>query len=297
LLTDSHVSLILEIMNRVPARAAVLRGGRALVAASHPGPCVAVTAMAFLLTVKAAPHGTGPVLIAPAILAGQLSVGWSNDAIDAERDTRTGRADKPLATGQLSRRFTWSAAIVALVTALTLPLAISFATTLISAVTLIAAWAYNAGLKATVASGLPYMVAFGLLPAIATSTLPSHPLPRWWIIAIAATLGLGAHFANVLPDLAADRASGINGLPQRIAARFGERAVRASAVALLLAATIALAITASPGRRWIAVTGVAAAAGLAIVSARGRGQVPFLTAMGIAGVDVLMFAVGGESLT
>jgi 4-hydroxybenzoate polyprenyltransferase len=253
--------------------------------------------MAFLLTVKAAPHGTGPVLIAPAILAGQLSVGWSNDAIDAERDTRTGRTDKPLATGQLSRRFTWAAAIIALVTALALPLAISFATALISAITLVAAWAYNAGLKATLASGLPYMVAFGLLPAIATSTLPAHPLPHWWIIAIAAMLGLGAHFANVLPDLAADRATGINGLPQRVAARFGERAVRASAVALLLAATIALAITASPGRRWITVTGVAAAAGLAIVSARGRGQVPFFAAMGIAGVDVLMFAVGGESLT
>jgi 4-hydroxybenzoate polyprenyltransferase len=270
---------------------------RALVAASHPGPCVAVTAMAFLLTVKAAPHGTGLVLIAPAVLAGQLSVGWSNDAIDAERDSACGRADKPLATGQLSRRFAWTAAIIALVTALTLPLAISVATALISAITLVAAWAYNAGLKATLASGLPYMVAFGLLPAIATSTLPSHPLPHWWIIAIAATLGLGAHFANVLPDLAADRATGIDGLPQRIAARFGERTVRASAVALLLTATIALAITASPGRRWIAVTGVAVAAGLAIVSARGRGQVPFFTAMGIAGVDVVMFAVGGESLT
>jgi 4-hydroxybenzoate polyprenyltransferase len=275
---------------------------RALVAASHPGPCVAVTAMAFLLTVKAAAHGSGPALIAPAILAGQLSVGWSNDAIDAERDTLTGRTDKPLATGQLSRRFTWTAAIIAAITALVLPLAISPATAVISAITLVAAWAYNAGLKATLASGLPYMVAFGLLPAIATSTLPSHPLPHWWITAIAATLGLGAHFANVLPDLAADRVTGINGLPQRIAARFstqqrGERAIRASAVALLLAATIALAVTASPGRRWVAITGVAAAVVLAIFSARGRGQVPFLTAMGIAGVDVLMFAVGGESLT
>jgi 4-hydroxybenzoate polyprenyltransferase len=257
--------------------------------------------MAFVLTVKAAPHGAGPLLIVPAILAGQLSVGWSNDAIDAERDTATGRTDKPLATGQLSKRLTWTAAIIAGIIALILPLAISPVTALISAITLVAAWAYNAGLKATIASGVPYLVAFGLLPAIATSTLPSHPLPHWWIIAIAATLGLGAHFANVLPDLTADRATGMNGLPQRIAARFGtakhgERAVRASAVTLLLAATIALAITASPARRWVAAGGVAAAAVLAIASARGRGQVPFVTAMGIAGLDVLMFAAGGESL-
>jgi 4-hydroxybenzoate polyprenyltransferase len=191
----------------------------ALAIASHPGPCVAVTAMAFALTLKAAPHGTGPALIAVSILTGQLSVGWSNDAIDADRDTATGRTDKPLATGLLSRRLTWTAAIIALVIALTVPLAISPATAVISAVTLVAAWAYNAGLKATLASGLPYMVAFGLLPAIATSTLPAHPLPHWWIIAIAAALGLGAHFANVLPDLAADRATGISGLPQHIAAR------------------------------------------------------------------------------
>jgi 4-hydroxybenzoate polyprenyltransferase len=270
---------------------------KALVAASHPGPCVAVTVMAFLLTVKAAGHGTGPVLLAPAILAGQLSVGWSNDAIDAERDTATGRTDKPLATGALSRRFTWIAAVVALGVALTLPLAISPATALISAITIAAAWAYNAGLKATPASGLPYVIAFGLLPAIATSTLPGHPLPRWWIIAIAATLGLGAHFANVLPDLAADRATGINGLPQRVAARWGEPAVRVIAVALLLAASLALAIVAAPARRWVAAGGLTAAAVLAVISGRGRGQVPFFAAIGIAVTDVVMFAAGGESLT
>jgi 4-hydroxybenzoate polyprenyltransferase len=253
--------------------------------------------MAFALTLKAAPHGTAPALIAASILAGQLSVGWSNDAIDADRDTAAGRADKPLAAGLLSRRLTWTAAIIALVIALTVPLAISPATALISAVTLVAAWAYNAGLKATLASGLPYVVAFGLLPAIATSTVGAHRLPHWWIIAIAAALGLGAHFANVLPDLASDRATGVNGLPQRIARQHGERAVRAIAVALLLAATIALAVTASPGRRWIAGAGVAAAVVLAAFSARGRGRVPFFTAMGIAGVDVLMFAAGGESLS
>jgi len=253
--------------------------------------------MAFLLTAKADPHGTGPALIAPAILAGQLSVGWSNDAIDAERDTATGRTDKPLATGVLSTRLTWIAALAALAAGLALPLAISPATALISAITLAAAWAYNARLKATLASGVPYVVAFGLLPAIATSTLPGHPLPHWWITAIAATLGLGAHFANVLPDLAADRATGINGLPQHVAARHGERAVRAIAVTLLLAATIALAITASPGRRWVAIAGITGAVILATISAKGRGQVPFSAAIGIAGVDVVMFAAGGETLT
>ena len=53
---------------------------RALLIASHPGPSLAITAMATVLAAEAAPHGLGPVLTAPAMLAGQLSVGWSNDA-------------------------------------------------------------------------------------------------------------------------------------------------------------------------------------------------------------------------
>ena len=47
---------------------------RALIVASHPGPCLAITALTTILAAEAAPHGTGPVLLAPAMLAGQLSL-------------------------------------------------------------------------------------------------------------------------------------------------------------------------------------------------------------------------------
>jgi hypothetical protein len=36
---------------------------------------------------------------------------------------------------------------------------------------------------------------------------------------------------------------------------------------------------------------------LAVASAAGRGKVPFATAIAIAGVNVVMFAAAGESLT
>ena len=87
---------------------------RALVIASHPGPSLAITAMATVLAAEAAPHGFGPVLVAPAMLAGQLSVGWSNDACDAARDIAAGRADKPVARGEISVRALWVAAAVSL---------------------------------------------------------------------------------------------------------------------------------------------------------------------------------------
>ena len=270
---------------------------RALVVASHPGPCLAITALATLLAAQAAPHGVGPVLTAPAMLAGQLSVGWSNDALDFDRDVAARRTDKPIAAGQISKRAVWVAAFISLVAALAMSLAIAPATLAVNALIIAAAWAYNLGLKSTLASGLMYIAGFGPIPAYATSTLPGHPLPRWWVTAAAAAIGLGAHFANVLPDLAGDYAAGIRGLPQRVAARWGSEGVRAVAITLLLGASVALLITAPPGRRWIAIAGLAVSCVLAIAGARGRGRVPFLAAIGMAAVDVAMFAAGAAALT
>jgi hypothetical protein len=101
----------------------------------------------------------------------------------------------------------------------------------------------------------------------------------------------------VLPDLTADERNGVRGLPQRIAARFGPVATRFAALALLLAASVLLLVAASPGRRWAAVAGLCCSGVLAVAGARGRGQVPFLAAIGIAGVNAALFAGGVETLT
>jgi 4-hydroxybenzoate polyprenyltransferase len=270
---------------------------RALIIASHPGPSLAITAMTTLLAAEGAPHGTGPVLVAPAMLAGQLSVGWSNDACDARRDAAAGRTDKPAATGAISVRAVWTAAIVALVASLAMALAISVLTALILVVIIGAAWAYNLGLKSTPWSGVMYVAGFGPIPAYAASTLPGHPAPGWLVTAAAALIGLGAHFANVLPDLAADEATGVRGLPQQVAARWGPAAVRAAALVLLLAASVLLLVAAHGSRRWVAIAGLGAAAVLGIAGARGSGRVPFFAAIGIAAIDVVVFAAGGEALT
>jgi len=270
---------------------------RALLIASHPGPSLAITGMATLLAAEAAPHGIGPVLVAPAMLAGQFSVGWSNDVFDAGRDAAAGRTDKPVATGAISARAVWIAAVAAVVAALAMSAAMSVATALINALIIAAGWAYNAGLKATLASGLMYLLGFGPIPAYAASTLPGHPAPRWYVTAAAALVGLGAHFANVLPDLAADRATGVKGLPQQVAARWGPGAVRAIAIVLLLLASVLLLLASSPSRRWVALAGLVIAALLAVIGARGSGRQPFYAAMGIAAVDVVLFAAGGDALT
>ena len=270
---------------------------RALVVASHPGPSLVITAIVTALTAHAATRGIGPVLAAPAILAGQLSVGWSNDACDAARDTAAGRTDKPIARGDISVRAVWIAAFSALAVAAILSLLIGPRWLLINAVLVGAAWAYNLGLKSTWASGLMFVLGFAPLPALATSTLPGQPWPTWSVMAAAGCLGLGTHFANVLPDLAADRITGVKGLPQIVAARWGSLAVRAVAIALLLAASVLLLAAAIPARRWVSVIGLAASAILALMGFRSSGKMPFFCALGIAAVDVVLFVTGSEALT
>jgi 4-hydroxybenzoate polyprenyltransferase len=272
-----------------------LKRVQALIITSHPGPSLAITGLTTLLAAQGAPHGLGPVLTGPALLAGKLSIGWSNDACDAARDALAGRADKPLARGDISAAAVWTAAGLAAAAGLAMALVIGPVTGGIYALAIALGWAYNLGLKSWPASGVAYLLGFGLMPAYAASTLPGHPAPRWPVTVAAGLLGLGAHFANVLPDLAADKATGVGGLPQRVAARWGSGGVRAAAIALLLTASALLLLGAT--RRWVAIPGLIAALLLAIASARGAGRVPFLAAIGIAAVDIVLFVAGGEALS
>jgi 4-hydroxybenzoate polyprenyltransferase len=275
--------------------APVLSRARALIIAGHPVPVLAITALTTALAAQAAPHGIGPVLTAPAMLAGQLSVGWSNDASGAPRDAAAGRTDKPVATGAISVRAVWIAAFAALLAALAMSLAIGVVTAIILAVIIAANWAYNLGLKLTLADGLILVPAFGLLPAYAASTLPGHPMPAWWASAGAALLGMGGHFAAVLPDLAADRATGVNGQAQQVAARWGAGTVRGVVLVLVLSPSVLLLLASS--RQWVALAGLGAAVLLAVIAARGTGRAPLWAVIGIGAVDAVVFGVGGCALT
>lgn len=69
-----------------------------LAGACHPGPVVAVTALMAALAVTAGQSAARCVLTAAAVLTGQLSVGWCNDAFDACRTSRPGAGANPSST-------------------------------------------------------------------------------------------------------------------------------------------------------------------------------------------------------
>jgi heme o synthase len=212
-----------------------------LARASHPEPAAAVTLAATFLAVITGRDARGAAAVAVAVLASQLAVGWHNDWLDADRDRASGRKDKPLATGELSRRTVGVGAVVAAV--LTVPLALLSGPKAagVAALGLGSALAYNWALKFTLASVVPYAISFAALPSFVVLGLPGGPTPPMWLVLAGATLGAGAHFANVLPDLADDAATGVHGLPHRLGA-----VGSTMAAAILLAVASALLVLGPP---------------------------------------------------
>lgn len=213
---------------------------REYAAATHFGPTLAVTSFTAALAL-AAGAGSRTVLISAAVLTGQLSIGWSNDYLDAGIDRLAGRRDKAVVRGSVSERGLLRAALLAAALSVPLSLATGPGAAAASLGTTACGWAYNLGLKRTLASPLPYVVAFALTPpAYVAFALDRMPQPQ--VVAAGGLLGLCAHLTNGVKDLDADALTGVRGLPQRLGAR---RAGLVSA-ALLLSAAVVLLV---PGRQ------------------------------------------------
>ncbi|MFB7883163.1 UbiA family prenyltransferase [Microbacterium sp. NPDC056057] len=217
-----------------------MRTVRALWGSSHPGPTLVVTALALALGIATGLEAWRLALLTTSVFAGQLSVGISNDALDAERDRAVGRTDKPIARGDVSARVAWGAALGLLASALVLSAPLGWRMLAAHALALGSAWAYNAGLKSTPWSIVPFLVSFGIFPSLATLSAPDPSFAAWWAWVAGASLGAAVHLTNVLPDLDDDARTGVRGLPHRlgprVAAIVAALAVVGGAVAVLLGA-------------------------------------------------------------
>jgi heme o synthase len=268
----------------------------ALIRSAHPEPGLAVTVAMTLLAVGAGHRGWRIPAVFLAVAATQLAVGWVNDWLDAERDRRAGRRDKPVAAGAISGRAVGVAGLVATLAVPVLALPFGALPALLLTVAALVALLYDWPLKSTVFSIVPYLVAFGLLPAFVVVALPGRPAPPAWLVAAGALLGGGAHFANVLPDLADDAATGVRGLPHRL----GPAGSAAAAALLLLGATLTLVFGPAGAPSWAGW----AAAGTAVVvlpvgwyagsRASGRRVAMFRAVILVALIDVLLLISAGR---
>jgi 4-hydroxybenzoate polyprenyltransferase len=267
----------------------------ALVRAAHAPPTVAVTALATAIAATSGRDVRGTLLVATAVLTGQLSIGWCNDFVDRDRDRAAGRRDKPIVTGAVTPRLVAVACGAAVTACVPLSLASGWRAGLCHLVVVAGGWAYDLGLKRTLLSWLPYATSFAMLGAFLALGLPGHPAPHAWLLGAGALLGVGAHFLNVIPDLDDDRSAGVLGLPQRLGA------TRARTGGAVLLAAAAAMVTFGPGdpAPWT-LAGLAASVALATTAAltgrRAGSRLPFLLALATAAVTVGLLVARGSDL-
>jgi 4-hydroxybenzoate polyprenyltransferase len=200
-----------------------------------------VTALAFALGVATGLEPWRLALLTVSVFAGQLSVGISNDALDAARDREVGRTDKPVARGDITVGTAWVAALGLLVLALVLSVPLGWRMLAAHALVLGSAWAYNAGLKSTPWSIVPFLVSFGIFPSLATLSAPEPTFATGWAWIAGASLGAAVHLTNVLPDLDDDARTGVRGLPHRLGSRVAAIVAAAAVVVGGIAALLAAA--------------------------------------------------------
>ncbi|MGY1840058.1 MULTISPECIES: UbiA family prenyltransferase [unclassified Modestobacter] len=281
----------------VARRSGPLATAVAMARATHLEPALAVTTVAVLLAVAAGVPAGRTALVGVAVLAGQAAIGWCNDWLDADRDRAVGRTDKPVVQGLLSPTLLRRATAVAVVVAVGTSLALGLVPGLLLLVLLASGLAYDAGLKRTALSPLPYLTGFGALPAGVVAAAPGAPTAPWWLVAAGAALGGAAHVANVAPDVDDDLATGVRGLPHRVGA-----VPSAVAGAVLLGAATLLLVLGPPGPPgllgWLACAFAAPAVVLAALAGSRRGRrLAFPAVMLLTVLDVVLLLAGGAAIT
>jgi 4-hydroxybenzoate polyprenyltransferase len=208
----------------------------ALFRSTHPLPSLSVTSIAVLFGIGVGLPLEKLSLVGLAVLAQQFSVGLSNDWLDAGRDKAVKRLDKPVAQGMVPLASVRTASIASAVIALTLAFALGTAAFLWMLLMLAIGWVYNLGLKANSFSVVPYILGFGILPAFVTLSSQDPALPPIWVMIVAGLFGVAAHFANTLPDLLADKQTGVRALPHILGQKASALviAVTASSASLVL---------------------------------------------------------------
>ncbi len=268
----------------------------ALARATHPGPAVAVTTVATLLAVAAGVGAGRTVLLGAAVLAGQASIGWSNDWLDADRDRAVARPDKPVVQGAVEPALLRAVALTALAASVVLSFLLGLVPGALLLVLVASGWAYNAGLKRTAASALPYVTGFGALPAGVVAAAPGAPDAPWWLVAAGGALGAAAHLANVAPDLEDDLATGVRGLPHRLGA---DVSAVTCAVLLLAASGVLVFGPAGPptATGWAGLGVAVPAAAVAALAGTPRGRrLAFPAVMLLTVLDVVLLLAGGAAL-
>ncbi len=183
------------------------------------------------------PLGRLATLLASTLL-GQLAISVHNDYCDRALDAQA-KPWRALPRGLLTpaQARAWTATLAGLSLAAAVPLGLTVV--FLVAVGMAAGFAYNARLKRTAWTWLPFWVALPTLPLNAFATVGRWEPHLWLVYVIGAPLVLSVYIADTLADLESDRVLGVRGLAHRL----GPGGARLTCwAALVLAQGLALAL-------------------------------------------------------
>ena len=244
---------------------------RPLVALLHPLPSAATVLAALALALpfrarRGAPahhRGRRLALLGAMVTAQQLAISLHNDWCDRDVD-RVAKPWRAIPAGRAApdavRAVAWALAALSLLAAAPA----GGRLVLLDAVGTGAGFLYNARLKRTPLSWLPFAVAFPLLPLFGAAALDAWPR-RWWaLFAAGAPAVVAVHLSDAIPDVDADARLGAGGLAVSLGA------VRARRVCLAALATSALLTGGAALRRRDAPALGGAGLGLALAALAAR---------------------------
>lgn len=227
---------------------------RGLLWAGHPLPGSVFTLAVGVFAVLAAIAAHHPIS-APRLLrlligvyCTQVAIGAINDYHDRALDTASGRA-KPIVQGLIAP---WEALALAVGATVILTLAVAPLGWLALALTLSVealGLAYDLRFKGTPVSALLYAVYFPLNPLLAWAVFGHWQPFLPWLLPLGAAMGIATNISNSLPDLEADRAAGVRGLPHLLGYHWCLR-IAWGAPLVMLAVVWALALTGAVPAHW-----------------------------------------------
>lgn len=185
---------------------------------AHPLPTLLNAIIAAALTSTAGGSATQSALAAITMLGVHTSIGAMNDLLDQTSDA--GRGEKPLVGGSVSPREARVMVVVAATAGLAAASALSSTSLMIAAAGATLGYLYNAGIKRTPISFLPFAFGVALVPIFAWSAA-GVPLPAAiaTLCLIALPGGSALALQNALADRELDQSVGANGAVVRLGHR------------------------------------------------------------------------------
>jgi 4-hydroxybenzoate polyprenyltransferase len=180
----------------------------------HAVPILVVIAATFgfaLLAADGVPPVSQLVELLGAMLGAQVAIGTVNELVDAETDARV-KPEKPIPAGVVTERAASVITIVALVVMIWFSARLGRTSFFLCVVGTGIGIAYSLWFKRSRVAWLPYLLALPLLPIWVYASLNAFHWQLLMLYPLGAFATLAVHLAQSLPDVEADRSSGIYNL-------------------------------------------------------------------------------------